>query len=98
MMAVKERPRREQPVGLGRYRTALGAAQEPARPNDVFLPDELIQGARPHAGRQRGFVLHTLLHGMGEEVHTSNYTRLIELNFKGHPKAVMGQSYRLFGP
>ena len=36
-----------QPVGLD------GAAQQPPRGDDVFLPDEFIQRARPHAIRQR---------------------------------------------
>ena len=53
---------REQPVGLD------GAAQELARADDVLLADVLVQGARAHAGGQRGFGFHAFLHGVVEEV------------------------------
>jgi len=54
MMAIKERLLGEQAVSFD------GAAQQLAGAKDILLPDELIQGARAHAG----FV------GVGEEVHT----------------------------
>ena len=46
---------REQPVGFD------GAAQQLARPEDILLPDVLVQRARAHARRQRGFVFHAVL-------------------------------------
>ena len=44
-----------------------GAAQEPARADDVLLADELVQRARPHARRQRLFLLDQLLAAVVEE-------------------------------
>ncbi len=38
-----------------------GATQQPARPDDVFLADELVQGARPHARCQGCFLLRQFL-------------------------------------
>jgi len=65
-LACARRPpqddRREQPVGLD------GAPQQFALPQDVLLPDELLQPARAHARRQRRLALHALLHGVVEKV------------------------------
>ncbi len=47
----------------------MARRSELARPDDGFLPDELVQGARAHAGGQRGFAAHAVVHGVGEEVH-----------------------------
>jgi hypothetical protein len=44
------------------------AAQEFAGADDVFLADELIQGARAHAGGQRGLGIHAFLQGVFEQV------------------------------
>ena len=52
----------EQPVGLD------GAPQELAGADDLLLADELVQGARAHAGGQRGFGVHAFLHGVVKEV------------------------------
>ena len=59
----------EQAVGFN------GAAQEFARPDDVLLPDELVQGAGAHPGGERGFGLHFFLHGVGEQVHVGIVSR-----------------------
>ncbi len=53
-----------------------GAAQELARTQDIFLTDEFLQGARAHTGCQGSFIAHTLLMGVGEEIHGGNYTRV----------------------
>ena len=53
----------EEAVGLD------GAAEQLAGAEDVLLPDELVEGARAHAGGERGFGAHALLVGVGEEVH-----------------------------
>ena len=62
---AKEDDRRKQAVGFDR------PPQQPPRPDDMLLPDELIQRARAHARRQRRFVFHPVIHRVGEEIHKS---------------------------
>jgi hypothetical protein len=47
---------------------ALGAPQELAGADDLFLADEFFEGARAHAGSQRGFGIDAFLHGVVKEV------------------------------
>ena len=53
----------EQPISLN------GAAQQPPLADDVFLADELVQGARAHARRQRRFATNLLLPAVLKQIH-----------------------------
>jgi hypothetical protein len=43
---------------------------------EIFLTNKFLQGERTHACSERSFGAHTLLMGVGEEVHGSNYNRV----------------------
>ena len=45
-----------------------GAPQQLAGPDDLLLPDEFLQRARPHARGQRRLRVHAFLHGMLKEI------------------------------
>ena len=48
-----------------------GPAEQPALADDPFLPDELIQRARPHSGGQGGLRGDSLVERVFEKVHWS---------------------------
>ena len=52
--------------------------------------DEFVQGARAHAGSERRFVFHAVVHGVGEEVHVLHY------NPRGVVLLIQWASYRLW--
>ncbi len=62
---------RKQTIGF------YGAAQQFAWPQDLLLPDKLIQGARAHPGGERRFGSHPVMHGVGEEVHGPYYGAMV---------------------
>ena len=53
-----------------------GAAQQPARPDDMLLADELVQRARAHPRRQRRFLLQPFLVGLVKEVHRTSIAQM----------------------
>ena len=56
-----------------------GATQQLARTEDILLTDELLQGARSHAGCQGRLGAHALLMSVSEEIHRDNYNRLLKV-------------------
>jgi len=66
---------REEFIGFG------GRAQKFALRGDAFLPDKFLEGARPHARRQRRTALQAFLHRVVESIRQAGIHPL-------HPPAI----------